>query len=248
MDKIKNTSSIQTAEVTYTSNGVRSIGFIAYDENRKGKLPVIVVVHEWWGLGDYVKDRARQLAGLGYFAFDADLYGGKTAGNPTEAIALSKPYYSNPELTKPAIEAAIAKAATFPNTDTTRVAAMGYCFGGYVAVNAAKLGVPLKAAVSFHGRLTGVTPEKGVIKAHILICQGGADQLVPEGDQDAFKKNMDSAGALYTFITYPNAMHAFTNPDATALGIQFNMPIAYNAAADQASWKDMASLFKKTLD
>jgi dienelactone hydrolase len=248
MDTIKSNSSIKTEEVIYMSNGKKSIGFIAYDENRKGKLPIVIIVHEWWGLGDYVKKRARQIAELGYFAFDADLFGdGKTASNPQEATALTKPYYTNPELTLPAIEAVIAKAASFPQADTTRVAAMGYCFGGFVAVNAAKLGAPLKAAVSFHGRLIGIKPKKGVIKAYILICQGGADQYVPETDQIAFKKSMDSVGADYNFITYPGAMHAYTNPDATALGEKFNMPIAYNAAADTASWNDMQKLFLTAL-
>ena len=99
MDTAKSTPSIKTEEVTYTSNGKQSNGFIAYDENRKGKLPIVVVIPEWWGVTDYVKSRAKQLAELGYFAIDADLFGdGKTAANPTEAMALTKPYYTNPEL------------------------------------------------------------------------------------------------------------------------------------------------------
>jgi dienelactone hydrolase len=248
MDTTKSTPSVKTAEVIYTSNGQQSNGFVAYDENRKGKLPIVVVIPEWWGLGDYIKSRVKQIAELGYFVIGADLFGGgKTAANPQEAMAFTKPFYANPELAKPAVEDAIIKAATFPQADTSRVAAIGYCFGGFVVLNATKLGVPLKATVSFHGGLGGVQPKKGVIQGEILICQGGADPFVPEADQLAFKKSMDSAGIRYTFISYPGALHAFTNPNATALGEKFKLPIAYNAAADTASWKDMQSLFLTAL-
>jgi dienelactone hydrolase len=247
-DTTRSGAAIKTAEVNYTSNGQQSNGYIAYDENRKGKLPVVVVIPEWWGLVDYVKTRARQLAALGYFAFVADLYGdGKTASNPQEAMALTKPFYTHPEMSKPAVEAAIVKAASFPQADTSRIAAIGYCFGGFIVLNAAKLGAPLKGVVSFHGGLGGVQPKKGVIMGEILVCQGGADPFVPETEQSAFKKSMDSVGAHYTFITYPGALHAFSNPNATAIGEKFKLPLAYNAAADTASWKDMQSLFQTVL-
>ncbi len=248
MDSVKAAPSIKTAEVIYTSNGKQSNGFIAYDESLKGKLPIVVVIPEWWGMTDYIKSRAKKLAALGYFAIDADLFGdGKTAANPDEAMAFTKPYYANPELAKPVVEAAIAKAATFSQADTSRVAAIGYCFGGFIVLNAAKLGADLKGVVSFHGGLGGVQPKKGVIKGDILVCQGGADPFVPMADQLAFKKSMDSVGAHYTFISYPGAVHAFTNPDATALGQKFKLPIAYNAAADSGSWKEMQNLFLTAL-
>ena len=235
---------IKTQDVFYNSNGKQSKGYIAYDENRKGKLPVVIIVHEWWGLNDYAKSRARQIAELGYFAFDADLFGdGQLAGNPDEARAFTKPYYSNPENTLQPILDAIKKAATFSQADTSKVAAMGYCFGGFVVVNAAKQGAPLKGVVSFHGRLKGVQPKKDLIQGSILICQGGDDEFAPIADQLAFKKSMDSVGALYRFITYPGAKHAYTNPESTELGKKFNMPMAYNASADSASWQDMQAFF-----
>ena len=249
MDSTKTSiPSIKTAEVIYPFNGHQSHGYIAYDENRNGIRPIVVIIPEWWGLTDYIKSRAKQLAELGFFAIGADLFGdGKTASNPGEAMAFTKPFYSNPELTLPAVEAAITKASSFPQADTSRIAAIGYCFGGFVVLNAAKLGAPLKGIVSFHGGLGGIQPKKDLIKGKILVCQGGADSFVPETEQAAFKKSMDSVGAHYTFITYPDAKHAFSNPNATALGEKFNLPIAYNGKADSASWKDMQSLFLTTL-
>ncbi len=240
--------SIKTDSVIYTVNGKSSKGYIAYDENKKGKLPIVVLIPEWWGVNSYTKGRSRQLAELGYFAIDADLYGnGDTASNPQQAMAFTKPYYTNPKLALSAVESAIAKASGFPQADTSRIAAIGYCFGGFIVLNAAKMGAPLKAAVSFHGDLSGVQPKRDMIRGAILICQGGADQFVPEAAQMAFKKSMDSVGAHYTFISYPGAMHAFSNPNATALGEKFKLPIAYNGAADTASWKAMQDIFATTL-
>jgi len=248
MDSTMSMPSIKTDSVLYSSNGKQSKGYIAYDENKKGKLPVVVVIPEWWGVNDYTKRRARQLADLGYFAISADLFGkGDTAANPKEAMAFTKPFYTNPQLALTAVEAAISRAATFPQADTSRIAAIGYCFGGFIVLNAAKLGAPLKATVSFHGGLDGVQPKKDMIKGDILVCQGGADQFVPDQVQKAFKKSMDSVGAHYTFVVYPGAMHAFSNPNATALGEKFKIPIAYNGAADTASWKAMQDLFATTL-
>ena len=238
-------SSIQTEEVYYYSEGRLCKGYVAFDVKKNGNLPVVIIVHEWWGLNEYARSRARQIAALGYFAFAADLFGdGKLAHNPEEARAMTLRYYSQPENTLKPIEDAIAFVAGFPQAELSKIAAMGYCFGGYVAVNAAKLGAPLKAVVSFHGRLVGAEAKKNLLKAKILICQGADDALVPQADQTAFRKSMDSIDADYTFISYPGAQHAYTNPDATALGQKFNMPIAYNAAADLASWEDMKSFFQ----
>ncbi|HET6999828.1 MAG TPA: dienelactone hydrolase family protein [Puia sp.] len=247
-DTTSSVPSIKTDSVLYSSNGKQSKGYIAYDENKKGKLPVVVVIPEWWGVNDYTKRRARQLADLGYFAISADLFGnGDTAANPKEAMAFTKPFYTNPQLALTAVQSAISRAATFSQADTSRIAAIGYCFGGFIVLNAAKLGAPLKATVSFHGGLDGVQPKKDLIKGDILVCQGGADQFVPEKVQNAFKKSMDSVGAHYTFVVYPGAMHAFSNPNATALGEKFKLPIAYNGAADTASWKAMQDLFATSL-
>ena len=224
-------------------------GFIAYDSDMKGKRPAILVVPEWWGLNDYPKNRARQLASLGYIAMAVDMYGnGKIAADPKEAQALAGTFYQNPQLGKTRLDAAINKIKEYQQTDPAKVAAIGYCFGGSVVLNSAKLGSDLKGVVSFHGGLAGVKPDKNLMKARILVCHGGSDKFVPQHDVDVFKHQLDSVGANYTVKVYPNATHAFTNPDATATGKKFNMPIEYNAEADKNSWNDMkyffATLFK----
>jgi dienelactone hydrolase len=192
-----------------------------------------------------VKVRARQLAELGYIAMATDMYGdGKLGNDPKEAQALATPFYKDPALTKKHIDAAIEKIRSYPQTDERKIGAIGYCFGGFVVLNAAKLGADLKGVVTFHGGLQGVKPDKNLVKAKILVCHGGADDF--ENPHVAeFKKEMDSAGVDYTFKIYPDATHAFSNPNATAVGEKFNMPVKYNAAADTASWNDMKAFFKK---
>ena len=238
-------ANIKTDSISWKLDGQNYNGFVAYDENVDAKRPAILVVPEWWGLNDYTKRRAKQLAELGYLAMAIDMYGdGKIANNPDEAQRFANPYYKNPALAKTRVDAAIAQLKNLPQTDTSKMAAIGYCFGGFVVLNAAKLGADLKGVVTFHGGLTGAKPDKDLLKAKILVCHGGADEF-ENPHLDEFKKQMDSIGADYTFQVYPNASHAFSNPDATALGEKFNMPIRYNEAADTASWNDMKEFFRK---
>ena len=230
---------------SFTIDGKTYLCTIAYDENIKGTRPGILVIPEWWGFNDYVKSRARQLAELGYIAMATDMYGDGQLGNdPKEAQSLATPFYKDPALTKKHIDAAIEKIKTYPQTDTNKIGAIGYCFGGFVVLNAAKLGADLKGVVTFHGGLQGVKPDKNLVKAEILVCHGGADEF-ENPNVAQFKKEMDSAGVNYTFKVYPDATHAFSNPNATAVGEKFDMPIKYNAAADTASWNDMKAFFKK---
>jgi len=137
--------------------------------------------------------------------------------------------------------------SAIPNIDPENVFAIGYCFGGSVVLNSAKLGADLKGVVSFHGGLAGVPADKALLKARILVCHGGSDKFVPQNDVDVFKHQMDSIHADYKFIVYANATHAFTNPASTATGIKFNMTIEYNAKADMDSWNDMKLFFDQIL-
>ncbi|MEP7230578.1 MAG: dienelactone hydrolase family protein [Ginsengibacter sp.] len=239
-------ANIKEDSVSYTLNGKNYIGFIDYDANKEGKRPAILVVHEWWGLTNYTRNRARQLAELGYIAMAVDMYGdGKTGSDPKAAQELATPFYKDPALAKIRLDAAIKELKTYPQTDSSEMAAIGYCYGGFIVLNAAKLGADLKGVVSFHGDLSGVPVNKDSLKANILVCHGEADKFVTPENVAAFKKSMDSAGVEYTFKSYPNATHAFTNPAATEIGKKFSMPIEYNAAADTASWNDMKDFFKK---
>ena len=242
-------STIKEETVSYTAGGTSLKGFVAYDESIKGKRPVVLIVHEWWGLNDYAKMRARELAGLGYLAMAVDMFGnGRIAADPTEAREFTMPFYQDPRLAKSRLDAAIEKIKEYPQADPGNIAAIGYCFGGSVVLNYAKLGADLKGVVSFHGGLAGVPADKKLLKAKILVCHGGSDKFVSQHDIEAFKQQMDSIGADCTFKVYANATHAFTNPDATKVGKEFNMPIEYNAEADKDSWNDMNIFFQRIFE
>ncbi len=237
---------IKEEAVTYKAGSVTMNGFVAYDSANGARRPVVLVVHEWWGLNEYTKSRARQLAELGYLAMAVDMYGnGQQAENPELAGKMATPFYADPAMAKSRFDAALAYVKTLPTADTSQVAAIGYCFGGTQVLNMAKLGSPLKGVVSFHGGLAGVPADKNLLKAAVLICHGEADSFVPAAEVAQFKKQMDSIGADYSFKGYANATHAFTNPAASETGKKFKMPIEYNATADSASWNDMKAFFGK---
>ncbi len=239
---------IKTEALTYSSeNSMDSLvmdGYIAWDSSITGKRPVVLVVHEWWGMNDYIKRRVRDLAELGYLAMAVDFYGNnQRADNPTDAGNLAGPFYKDPQMAKARFDAALNVVRKYELADTSKIAAIGYCFGGTQVLNMANLGEELLGVVSFHGGLQVVTPDKSKLKAQVLVCHGGADPFVPAEEVALFRKQMDSIGAKYSFKVYDGATHAFSNPDATATGEKFKIPISYNAAADTASWNDMKSFF-----
>ena len=238
-------SKITGEEVTYSADSVNMKGYLAYDVSKQGKRPGVLVVHEWWGHTPYARHRADMLAELGYVALAVDMYGdGKTADHPKDAGKFAG------EVMKrgPGAAARFIKAMEIlkanPNVDVNNIAAIGYCFGGSTVLNMARQGLDLKGVVSFHGGLsTGTPAKKGEVKAKVLVCNGGADKFVPQTDIDVFKKEMENAGVTYTFKSYDGAIHGFTNPGADSLGKKFEMAIAYDAAADSASWSDMKAFF-----
>ena len=244
-EKVK-TQVIKEQNIAYSTDSTSLMGFMAYDSAVTGKRPVVLVIHEWWGLNEHTKNKVRELAKLGYLAFAVDMYGdGKMGDDPEAAGKLAMPFYTNTALAKSRFDAALAKVKTFPQADTGKIAATGYCFGGAMVLNLARLGEDLKGVVSFHGNLVGVPADKQLLKAKILVCHGADDQFVLPAEVAQFKKQMDSIGADYKFVAYAGATHAFTNPNATAAGKKFNLPIAYNAAADAGSWKEMQDFFEK---
>jgi dienelactone hydrolase len=236
--------SIKEENVNIDADTVSMHSYVAYDQNKTGKRPIILIVPEWWGLNDYPKSRARQLAGLGYIAMAVDLYGnGRIAEDPQQAGAMSSTFYKNPQLVLSRMQAALGKAKTYPEADTSKVAAIGYCFGGSMVLNVARMGMPVDGVVSFHGILSGLAPVNNNMTAKVLVCQGGDDKFSPLSDIPVFRKELDAVGASYSVKEYEGATHAFTNPAATAAGKKFNIPIAYNPEADKKSWNDMKDFF-----
>ncbi|KUY30269.1 dienelactone hydrolase family protein [Elizabethkingia ursingii] len=236
---------ITTEDLTYSENDKTFKSFLAFDKNKSGKLPVVFIIPEWWGMNDYVKNRAKQLAESGYMAIAVDMYGeGKMVDNPDDAGKLAKPFYGNADLAKQSFEAALKQIEKNEKADTEKMAAIGYCFGGAMALNMARINEPLKGVISFHGNLmTGVKPVTN--KIPVLVLNGEDDTFVSKDEIASFKKQMDSAGVQYKFVNYPGAIHSFTNPDATAVGKKYKLKVAYNEAADKASWEEMITFFNK---
>ena len=243
----QDSSAIKGFEITYqAADGTNLKGYVAFNQKQKGKRPAVIVVPEWWGNGEYTRMRARKLAELGFIALAADMYGeGKMGITPAEAQALATPFYKDPQLGKVRLAAALKTIKTYPQTDASKVVAIGYCFGGSMVLNAAKMGMDLKGVVSFHGGLATVPATAGSTKAKILVCHGAADKFISSDEKAIFKANLDSLKVPYTFIEYANATHAFTNAQSTATGKKFSMPIEYNEAADKKSWLDMRIFFKQ---
>ncbi len=235
---------VQSVVVPYEAGGVKLVGQISYDDQAKGKRPGVLVVHEWWGLNDYAKRRAVMLAQAGYVAFAVDMYGeGKHTEHPDEAKAFATAAIKDFDVAKMRFLAALEILRKDPHCDPTRVAAIGYCFGGGVVLNMARQGVDLKGVVSFHGSLNPVKPaEKGAVVADLLVCAGAKDPTVPKEVRDAFAKEMDDAEARYTLVVFSHAKHAFTNPAAGSYGIG---ALGYDAEADQLSWKLMLAFFDR---
>ena len=247
-------AAIVTREIPYQdAEGKRLMGYYAYDDAIVGKRPGIVVVHEWWGLNDYAKRRARDLAALGYSALAIDMYGdGKHTEHPQDAQAFMAEAMKDPDAAASRFDAGLKLLEIQPYTDKSSLGAVGYCFGGKVVLDAARRGVKrLDAVVSFHGPLATQTPAKpGEVKAYVLVEHGADDSMVTQEQVAAFKAEMDAAKANYSFVSIPGAKHGFTNPDADRLshGEHGGPDIGYNKAADESSWADMQAFFKKVFE
>ncbi|SDA23718.1 Dienelactone hydrolase [Nitrosospira sp. Nsp18] len=242
---------VQGKEVTYSANGTLLKGYIAYDDAIQGKRPGVLVVHEWWGLDDYARKRARMLAQSGYTALALDMYGeGKQVHHPDDAGKFAGELAKNLPLAKTRFEAAMEYLRQQKNVDAKNIAALGYCFGGSVVLQMARLGEDLKGVVSFHGNLATAHPaQPGEVRARIISFTGTDDPMIPAEQVAAFRQEMEKAGANYKAVTFAGAKHSFTNPAADEYGRKFNLPLAYDAAADKASWSEtenfLAGIFKQ---
>jgi dienelactone hydrolase len=236
---------IQTREIEYRYGDTSLQGFIAWDDAVEGKRPGVLVVHEWWGHNDYARRRARELAELGYTALAVDMYGeGKVAEHPDDAGQFATEVMQNLPAARARFDAAHELLDAHPTTDPDQTAAIGYCFGGGVVLAMGRAGADLDAVVSFHGSLPGEAIEDpDAVKAKFLVLHGAADPFVTPEQVDAFRKSMDDAGVDYRFVAYEGAMHSFTSPEADANAEKFDLPLAYDAAADEQSWQAMQDFF-----
>jgi dienelactone hydrolase len=233
-------------EIAYEVDGISMNGYLTYDRNQTGERPGVLIVHEWWGHNDYVRRRADMLAELGYTAFALDMYGDhKQANHPADAQKFMMEVLNNMSAGESRFRAARKLLEEHATTDVSKTAAVGYCFGGGVVLHMARLGADLKGVASFHGSLATATPaEAGSISAKLLVAHGADDPFVPAAELEAFKREMADAGADMKFIAYPGAVHAFTNPAATAMGEKHSLPLAYNETADTESWAELKSFLQ----
>jgi dienelactone hydrolase len=235
--------------VAYEHAGTKLEGYLAYDDTVAAPghhAPGVMVVPEWWGLTDFAKGRAEQLAQLGYVALAVDMYGvGVTTTDAKKAGELASQFYGKPLMAERA-QAGLDQLLATGLVDPNRVAAIGYCFGGSTVQALAYTGAPLAGIVSFHGGLLPVPADAATkIKAKILICHGAVDPFVPAKDVEAFTQAMNAGKFDYQFVSYAGAVHAFTNPGADKLGALNSLPIAYNAAADHRSWMHLRAFFQE---
>ena len=224
-------------DVVYaTPDGATCRGYLAYDESLEGPRPGVLVVHEWWGHNDYVRRRADMLARMGYTAFALDMYGeGKHTGHPKEAQQFMQAALDQREVSRERFRAARRILQDHPTTDSTRTAAIGYCFGGGVVLDMARTGSDLDGVASFHGSLgTDAPTTPAEVRTQVLVCTGDADVMVQDGQLEGLREEFGSALEL---VVYPGAKHGFTNPAADQKAAEFDIPLGYDAAADAGSWR-----------
>jgi dienelactone hydrolase len=238
---------VHKEEIDYSIDEKIFKGYLAYDKLRKGKRPGVLIVHEWWGLNNHVRRRAEMLAELGYTALAVDMYGeGTQADNFDEAAMFAQEISQNPDTRRKRFMAALDVLKKQETVDENNIAAIGYSFGGNVVLQMALEGIDIDGVVSFHGGLLVTKPEEpGSVRARILILQGEKDWYVTPQMKTGFKTDMDKSETEYKIITYKEAQHGYTNPEAGPLAEKFKgMRIEYNEEADKKSWADMQEFLK----
>lgn len=241
-------AAVQEKRVDYRAGDTALKGYLVWDDKFSGKRPGVLVVHEFWGLNDYARTRARMLAELGYTALAVDMYGdGKVLAHPKDASDVMQSVLQHPDVAQQRFVAAKDFLQKQSTVDPHKIAAIGYCFGGGTVLNMALAGVDLAAVVSFHGMLpptdTRVAP--GAVKARVLVENGADDKMVTGANLEAFDKALGGAGVVHRIDNYPGAKHGFTNPDADAIAKQFDLPVAYNTNADKKSWQAMQTWLRE---
>jgi dienelactone hydrolase len=235
---------VKTKVIDYDQGDTPLHGFLAWDDAAKGKRPGVLVIHEAWGENTHARNQALRVAKAGYVGFALDMYGnGKVTTHLDDAKAFMQEASKDPAVLRARFEAALKVLQAQPQVDPEKIGAVGYCFGGGVALGMARAGEPLTAVSTFHAAIPPTQgPPPGKVKPRILINTGAADPLVPKAKVDAFAKELRDAGAKVTVIAYPNARHSFTNPDADKVGME---GIKYDADADRKSWEATVKMFRE---
>jgi dienelactone hydrolase len=235
---------IKTETVEYKDGDTTLEGFLAYDDSIKEPRPGVLLVHDWTGLQDYAKERAKMVAGLGYVAFAADIYGkGVRPTDPKDCAEQAGKYKGDLPLLRRRVMLGLEELKKQKNVEPDKLAAIGFCFGGTSVLELARSGADVKGVVSFHGGLSTTMPaEGGTLKAKVLACHGADDPFVKPAEVAGFKKEMADAKADLKFIAYPGAVHSFTKKEA---GNDPSKGQAYNEAADKGSWAEMKKFFEE---
>lgn len=233
---------VQSRVVEYQDGGVKLTGHLYWDDAIDGKRPGVLVMHEWWGLNDYVKQRARMLAERGFVAFAADMYGdNKVTDHARDAGGWMKQITANIDGWQQRALLGLGQLKADALVDADRLAAIGYCFGGATVMQLAYAGADLDGVVSFHGSLPPASAEQAArIKARILVAHGDADSFVPAERIHQFKQALTDAGVDWEMDIYGGARHAFTNPGADSHGME---NLRYDPVADRRSWSRMQDFF-----
>lgn len=228
--------------LAYDADGLAMLGRFYVDAERSGPRPAVLVFPEAFGLGDHAKSRAKRLAELGYAALACDLHGqGEVIGDLAKVMGLLGPLFADPARTRARGQGALQALVARPDVDAANVAAIGFCFGGTMALELARGGAPLKAAVGFHSGLATAAPHDAAnIKGKVLVCLGADDPGVTLAHRNAFEAEMREGGVDWRMHLYGGVVHSFTNPDADALG---RADLRYDAKADARSWSEMRALF-----
>ncbi|MCP5142646.1 MAG: dienelactone hydrolase family protein [Chromatiales bacterium] len=230
--------------IDYEVDGEPHQGYLVWDDRFEGKRPGVMVVHEWWGLNDYAKYRADEVAKLGYVAFAVDMYGtGKVTETADQAREWMQGVTADVEHWRQVADAGLGQLKAHAMVDPEKVAAIGYCFGGGTVLQMAYGGLDVRGVVSFHGSLPSLPKDdEGKLKAHINVEHGGADPFVPAEQVALFKSRLDEVHADYQFHEYAGVKHSFTNPGADKRGMD---ALKYDADADRQSWENMKATLER---
>ncbi|MFN2262571.1 MAG: dienelactone hydrolase family protein [Psychroflexus sp.] len=240
-------SKFKGREVAYETDSTILRGYVAYDEVNDEKRPGIIVVHEWWGHDEYARKRADELAKLGYVALAVDMYGeGKKLDHPKEAMKFSSNVMSNFDLAKERFNAGMELLKSHKNVDKNKISAVGFCFGGSVALAMANSGSDLDAVAAFHSGIELPVMPNEDLKASVLVQNGAEDAMITAEQEEKFKSALEVINADYEYLKYEGVKHSFTNKNADSIAEKHNLPLAYDKEATEKSWEIMIEFFNET--